>query len=125
MDIHAEITIAEGELYRAMIAQNASLLRELLADDLIYIHSNGVSESKQGYFDGLAAGLYDYEAIETLHAQNWSHGEVVVRSGAVRMLVGERGRSKSNTTLLITALWRREADAWRLVLRQATRVPNS
>ena len=102
-----EIGIAEGALYRAMIGRDGSLLRELLADDLVYIHSNGVSETKQGYLASVAAGLYDYEAIETLHARNWNYGEAVMRTGLVNMRVGERGQSKSSTTLLITTHWRR------------------
>ncbi len=54
-----ELSLVEGELYRAMIARDDSLLPELLADDLVYIHSNGVSETKQAYLASVAAGLYD------------------------------------------------------------------
>jgi hypothetical protein len=90
--LHDQLRITERELYHAMIAGDCSRLRELLADDLVYIHSNGVSESKELYLAGVAAGLYDYEAIDTLRAQDWSHGEAVVRTGLVGMIVGERWR---------------------------------
>ncbi len=63
--------------------------------------------------------MTDYEAIETLRAQNWDYGEAVMRTGLVNMLVGERGQSKSSTSLLITTHWRRETRGWRLVLRHA------
>jgi len=119
--IESGIIEAEYALYRAMIAQDFATLRVLLADDLVYIHSTAVSESKEEYLAGVAAGLYDYGAIETKHARNWIHGDVVIRTGLVRMVVGERGKPKDDINLLFTFVWRRESSAWRLVLRQATR----
>jgi len=119
--VDAEIAAAERALYRAMIAQDFAALRALLADDLVYIHSTAVSESKEAYLAGVAAGLYDYGAIETKHAKNWMHGDVVIRTGLVHMVVGERGKPKGAINLLFTLVWRRESSAWRLVLRQATR----
>ena len=119
--VDAEIAAAELALYRAMIAQDFAALRALLADDLVYIHSTAVSESKEAYLAGVAAGLYDYGAIETKHAKNWMHGDVVIRTGLVNMVVGERGKPKDAINLLFTLVWRRESSAWRLVLRQATR----
>ncbi len=119
--VDAEIAAAELALYRAMIAQDFAALRALLADDLVYIHSTAVSESKEAYLAGVAAGLYDYGAIETKHAKNWMHGDVVIRTGLVHMVVGERGKPKGAINLLFTLVWRRESSAWRLVLRQATR----
>ena len=119
--VDAEIAAAELALYRAMIAQDFAALRALLADDLVCIHSTAVSESKEAYLAGVAAGLYDYGAIETKHAKNWMHGDVVIRTGLVHMVVGERGKPKGAINLLFTLVWRRESSAWRLVLRQATR----
>ena len=117
-----EVAAAEQALYRAMIAQDFDALRAILADDVVYIHSTAVSESKEAYLAGVAAGLYDYGAIETVHARNWIDGDTLVRTGLTRMLVGERGKPKDNTNLLCTTVWRRERDGWRLVLRHATRV---
>lgn len=120
--IDDEVGIAERELFRAMIARDLPLLREVLADDLVYMHSNGVAESKGAYLEGVAGGLYEYETIETRYARHWSHGSAVVRTGLISMVVGERHKPKSQTALLFTTLWRREG-RWRLVLRQTTRAP--
>jgi len=121
-EIDDAIVEAELSLYRAMIAQDFDALRGLLADDLVYIHSTAVSESKQAYLDGVAAGLYDYGSIRTVEARNWRDGSTVVRTGLTNMVVGERGKPKDDTNLLCTTVWRREPAGWRLVLRQATRV---
>jgi len=117
-----EVAAAEAALYRAMIAQDFDALREIVADDCVYIHSTAVSETKNEYFAGVKAGLYDYGAIKTVHARNWVDGNTVVRTGLTNMIVGERGKPKNDTNLLCTTVWRREAGNWRLVLRHATRV---
>jgi len=119
-----EVAATEERLYRAMIAQDFDALRALVADDCVYIHSTAVSETREAYFAGVKAGLYDYGAITTVHARNWSDGNTVVRTGLTNMIVGERGKPKDDTNLLCTTVWRREPTGWRLVLRQATRVPS-
>jgi ketosteroid isomerase-like protein len=81
-----------------------------------------VSETREEYFAGVKAGLYDYAAIKTVHARNWIDGDTLVRTGLTSMLVGERGKPKDDTNLLCTTVWRREPGGWRLVLHQATRV---
>lgn len=121
-EIDDAIVAAEQALYRAMIAQDFAALRGLIAEDCVYIHSTAVSESKQQYLDGVAAGLYDYGSIKTVDARNWRDGDTVIRTGLTNMVVGERGKPKDDTNLLCTTVWRREPAGWRLVLRQATRV---
>ena len=117
-----EVAATEQRLYQAMIAQDFEALRGLVADDCIYIHSTAVSETKEEYFAGVKAGLYDYGAIKTVHARNWTAGDMLVRTGLTNMIVGEHGKPKDDTNLLCTTVWRREPSGWRLVLRQATRV---
>ena len=121
-EVDDAVVAAEQSLYRAMIAQDFDALRGVIAEDCVYIHSTAVSESKQQYLDGVAAGLYDYGSIKTVHARNWRDGDTVVRTGLTNMVVGERGKPKDDTNLLCTTVWRREPTGWRLVLRQATRV---
>jgi ketosteroid isomerase-like protein len=117
-----EIVAAELALYRAMIAQDFDALRAMLAEDLVYIHSTAVAETKEAYLAGVAAGLYDYGEIETRQATTWCDGDLAIRTGLMDMLVGERGKPKELTRLLFTTCWRREKAGWRLLLRQATRV---
>jgi len=56
---HHELAAAEQALYRAMIAQDIGALDTMLADDVVYIHSTAVAETKDGYFAGIRAGVYE------------------------------------------------------------------
>jgi hypothetical protein len=53
----------EDALYAAMIALDYAALDDLLSDDLSYVHSTGVVESKPAYLAALRRGLYEYGAI--------------------------------------------------------------
>ncbi len=119
----AAIVQAERALYRAMIAQDFEQLEALLADDLSYVHSTGVLESKRGYLAGVANGLYEYEHIESHDVVTSNHGDIAVQTGTVEMSVGARGQPKDVLRLIFTLLWTQRAGRWQLSRRQTTRIP--
>jgi ketosteroid isomerase-like protein len=117
-----EIAQAEQSLYRAMIAQDFKALDAILADDLVYVHSTAVAETKDGYLTGVRDGLYEYGSIVSDPVVARLLGDVAVQTGRSLMLVGARGQPKSRTNLLVTLVWKREAGSWRLWRRHATRI---
>jgi ketosteroid isomerase-like protein len=119
----SEISAAEKALYRAMITQDLDALDALLADDVVYIHSTAVAETKAEYFAGVRNGLYDYAAIDSSDVTVRRRGEIAIQTGTVRMSVGARSAPKAPITLLFTLVWQREQQGWRLWQRHATRVP--
>src|ERR1700677_3639554 len=108
----AAIAAAEQSLYRAMIAQDFSALRELLADDVVYIHSTAVAESKDAYLDGVRDGLYDYAAINSRDVTLRILGDAAIQTGTMVMSVGARSEPKTPITLLFTLVWKREPQGW-------------
>jgi ketosteroid isomerase-like protein len=118
----SEIAAAEQALYRAMIEQDFAALDAILSDDVVYIHSTAVAETKDGYLVGVRNGLYDYGSIESDAVTVRFCGEVAVQTGKVRMVVGQRDQPKAPIGLLFTLVWKREAAGWRLWQRHATRI---
>lgn len=118
-----EITALEQTLYRAMIERDFATLRDLLADELWYVHSTGVAESKAQYLAAVATGRYEYERIESHDVTIHKHLETAVVTGQVVMSVSAAGEPKSTIRLLFTLVWTKQAGRWRLLLRQATRMP--
>lgn len=118
-----EIAALEHTLYRAMIERDFQTLRSLLADNLWYVHSTGVAESKAEYLAALANGRYEYERIASRDVTIQVHGEIAVATGEVQMSVSAAGEPKALVQLLFTLLWVKQAGPWQLRLRQATRIP--
>jgi hypothetical protein len=117
------ITQREAELYRAMLAFDYVALDGLLSDEVRYIHSTGVVETKAEYFAGLRQGLYEYGDITIASAETRLFDGVAMTTGVMEMLVGAKGSAKGTIRLQHVLIWRREAGTWRLLLRQATRIP--
>jgi hypothetical protein len=113
----------ENELYRAMLAFDYPTLDGILSDELRYIHSTGVAETKAEYFDGMRRGLYEYGSITIDSNRTRLFADAAITDGVMDMLVGANGSTKHVIRLLHVLVWRREAGAWRLLLRQATRIP--
>ena len=79
-----ETAAAEQALYRAMIEQDFAALDAILADDVVYIHSTAVAETKDGYLAGVRNGLYDYGSIESDGSTVRVCGEVAVQPARCR-----------------------------------------
>ena len=120
-----EITALEQTLYRAMIERDFQTLRCLLSDDLWYVHSTGVAESKEEYLAAVANGRYEYERIASRDLTIRVHADTAVATGTVEMSVSAAGEPKRLTRLLFSLLWVRQAGRWQLLVRQATRIPGS
>jgi len=117
------VTDRENELYQAMLAFDHMALDDILSDELCYIHSTGVAETKAEYFAGMRRGLYEYGAITIVSNRTRRFADTAVTDGVMDMLVGANGSAKQVIRLLHVLVWRRQSGEWRLLLRQATRVP--
>jgi Domain of unknown function (DUF4440) len=113
----------EAELYQAMLAFDYAALDRLLSDEVRYIHSTGVVETKAEYFAGMRAGLYEYGDIRILSGDTRVFGAAAMTAGVMEMVVGAHGSAKGTIRLQHVLVWQLEAGTWRLLLRQATRLP--
>src|ERR1700712_209054 len=93
------ITDREAGLYQAMLGFDYSALDRILSDEVRYIHSTGVVESKAEYFAAMRRGLYEYGAIEITDTRTQLIDSVAITSGVMEMLVGANGSAKSRIRL--------------------------
>ena len=117
-----EIRHAEQALYRTQIAGDVEAIRPWLADDLVYIHSTGVAETREAYLKGVVDRLYEYGTIASRDTRIRALGDAVFMDGIVEMTVAARGAPKQPIALLFCLLWVRQGGTWRLAFRQATRL---
>jgi len=106
--------------YEAMIARDREALSRLLADDLIYVHSNGLRESKAAFIDAVENGDICYLGVETVETNIRDHGNWALLNGIVRMTV-EIGGNRQSKSLHFTAVYRRIDRSWQLASWQTTR----
>lgn len=107
--------------WRAQIARDTVTLRNLLGEDLVYIHSNALVEDKAGFLRTVATGTIVYHDISPLEMTHRVIGATVVGNGRVRVRVGLGGQDLA-LDLLVTTVHARRDGRWVLVAWQSTRV---
>ena len=121
--VEQEIRNAERKLYEAMMANDGVALAALACDDLVYVHSTSVAETKAEWLARVARGHYDYKSLESRNVTIKTYGVATVMHGIVDMSVATAGRPDELLHLQFVLVWVRESGRWRLMLRQTTRIP--
>ena len=114
---------AVRDLYRAMLAHDIAALDALLADDVVYVHSTGLAETKTEFLNGVRDGLYEYELVRPISERIVQSDGLAVVYTVLDFQGGARGKVHPPVKLITTLVWARPDDGWRMIVRQATRIP--
>ena len=74
---------ADAQRRQAMIKADADALARLLAEDLIWTHSSGKTESKSEFIEALAAGAVAYERLEVSQDRVLHSGAHFIHQGVL------------------------------------------
>ena len=100
-------------------------MQDLLAQDLVYVHSTGLSDRRDSYLAKLSSGSLKYLELNFsgLQAQLLQHVAVVSARMAAAIL--KDGQRKELASCFMT-VWACEADGvWRLQAHQGTALPSA
>ncbi|UGV26861.1 nuclear transport factor 2 family protein [Rhodopseudomonas boonkerdii] len=107
---------------KAMLAADIAALEEMFVDDLSYTHSNAVTERKALYLERLAAGYYDYRALNFLDQDIRIVGDAALVIGRMTgevMIAGQLKKLNGRTTVV----WIRRGTGWQMLTFQSTSLP--
>ncbi len=111
----------EKRRYDLMIKKDMAGLRELLADDLVYTHSSGVTENKEQYLQGLSSGKSVYYAVEPEETQVRLYGNMAILNGIARVDTEVNGQ-KTTLRLRYTDAYVKRNGKWQFVTWQSLRM---
>ena len=108
---------------RAFSEQDIDTLDALLADDLIYTHSNGKVENKAERLEGIADTRIRYESFEREDVETRILGRTAVVTGlsTAKLLVEGRPVVARLRTL---SVWSHRDGRWQLVASLGARLPD-
>jgi len=121
-DTRAVIREFENRCYAAMCKADAAALEALLADSLVYTHSNGSADSKSSYLDGVRSKKWQYRKIERPVEDIQVNGDCAIVTGQVRIDILIDGAPKVLNSRF-TNVWIKGPQGWQMAAWQSTPVP--
>ncbi len=116
-----QVQQAERQRFAALTAQDVAALDPLLADELLYCHSNGQVENKQQFLETVRTGRIRYESIDVHEFQARLYGEVAMGTGYITVQ-GKLGGQPMTLEIRYTDAYAWRAGHWQLINWQSTRI---
>ena len=110
------------ELRSAMIDADGKALRSLTAEKLSYGHSSGLVEDKQTFVRKLVTGESDFVNMELSDQTVSVSGQTAIVRHRLDADVKDGGKP-NRVRLQVLLVWQKQAGEWRLLARQAIRLP--
>lgn len=114
------ILLSEQSRFDAMMGHDSVVLTRLLADDLIYIHSNGLKENKKEHIAAIQTGKIIYQSMNRENPAVRIYGKTALVSGKISVK-GIISGNPFDIKLLYTAVYHKKRSVWQLVNWQSTR----
>ncbi len=118
-DIKQAIRELESRRYRAMIEVDKAALEQLLADGMVYTHSNATTDGKASYIAGVTSGKWKYRKIDRPVEDIQVHGDTAIVTGQVLIDIVVEGQAK-NMSSRYTDVWVKGAKGWQMTAWQST-----
>jgi len=119
-----QVLQAEKERFAAMVKADRAALEKLLADDLTYIHSTALLQTKDEFIKSVLAGNIDYVSIVPSDGDSKVriNGNTAVATGLAAVNVIDNGKDRK-IRIRYTTVYANRGGAWLLQNWQSTVIP--
>jgi len=121
-DLKKTIHDLETRRFNAMCAADKTALEELLADAMLYTHSNATTDGKASYIAGVTSGKWKYRRIDRPEESIQLYGDTAVVTGRVQIDIVIEGQAKKMNSRY-TDIWVKGSKGWQMVAWQSTGIP--
>jgi len=116
-----EATKAEDARFAAQMSGDGAAMQRLFGDDLVYIHSSTVQDTKASFIESIRSGNVKYRSMKRSDVKVRTYGCIAIVTGHGNFEVTARGQDLS-LDLLYHAVWAKRAAGPQFVSWQATRI---
>ena len=108
---------------QAVMKRDRAGLEKVLHPDLVYVHSNGLIETREQQIQHMVGSSVDYAAIDFADTVVRFHGAMALVTGKVVYHQVAKNGNKTIINLAVLTVWTRGPQGWQMIGRQSTR-PN-
>jgi hypothetical protein len=106
----------------ATVAADLGVLDEILADDLVWTHASGHSDSKSEWMAKVGSGKVKYHSFAFDETRYRAYEGAVVMNGRGSTSVYHHG-GIDTFRMSVTAVYAKNGPSWQLVAMHVTRIP--
>jgi hypothetical protein len=106
----------------ATVAVDLQVLDEILADDLVWTHASGNSDSKAEWMAKVGSGNVKYHSFAFDETRYRAYEGTVVMNGRGSTSVHHHG-GIDTFKMSVTAVYAKSGPSWRMVAMQVTKIP--
>ncbi|MET0657948.1 MAG: nuclear transport factor 2 family protein [Steroidobacteraceae bacterium] len=122
-DSLADLEATERARFTAQVRVDVEALQPLLADDLVYCHTNALCQTKAEFIDTLRSRTLIYKSVEVIAQKSRSLAPGVAVINGKLDIQGELNGQPVALPAVYTAVWLRRDGRWQLTAWQSTRAP--
>ena len=117
-----EALAAEDSRYAAQMGDDYGALQKLLGNDLVYIHSSAVVDTKASYIDSMKSGTVKYRVMRRSDVTVRTYGCVAIISGLGNFDVTVKGQDMA-VEIRFHSIWAKRDNGLEFISWEATRTP--
>jgi hypothetical protein len=119
--IRAEVLAIEAKRVKALLDHDMDGLARLLAEDLVYIHSNGTIDDKASFLE--RKSNVRYTRFDQIDPVVRAYGDVAIINVLTDVTVASSTGGGNIIKLWSSNVWSRASGTWLQVLWHCTRIP--
>ena len=112
---------SEDERFQLMVKADTLSLKKVLSDDLIYIHSNALVESKMEHISNIGSGNIQYKNIKIEQASYKKFKKLVLTTGVIQV-TGVFKKADFQVKLRYTGVYNKQNGLWKLLRWQSVKI---
>jgi hypothetical protein len=118
-----EVIRLEKRRFIAMVNKDTSFLKNILADDLLYIHTDGHEDGKQSFINAIANKDLDYKQMDLKDLTSRIYKSTVILSGNMHILVYSKKVDKTlDLNIHYMDVYQKRHNKWQLVSWQSSKL---
>lgn len=116
------VLTTETVRFEAMMRFDTAALRPMLAEDLLYIHSNALEEDKTAHLNAISSRKIVYADMQREQSKVYLYGKTALVTGILHV-GGTYKDTPFDVRLRYTAVYRKKRGKWLLLHWQSTKLP--
>ncbi len=116
-----EVLAFEKARVNATLTADTKKLEQMLAEEVVWIHSSGKRDSKATYIQAIAEGKARYKSMSVEQSEARIYGEIAITNGILEFESIALDNTITKVRTLFTCVYRKKKGNWQVVSWQTTR----